>query len=153
MSQTQPNLWTLRIFGTPDQLGLVEDLLLEEALALSLLEAQPDRSAHIEVIYDVEPVTADVRTKLSAIDGSLTFEITPVDHLDWVKKGCELLAPLPIARWTIFGAAYRDQLSKETIALQIEATSAFGTGEHPTTRGCLILLDKLYPMIRSAMIP
>jgi len=28
-------------------------------------------------------------------------------------------------------------------ALQIDATSAFGTGEHPTTRGCLLMLDKI----------
>ena len=38
---------------------------------------------------------------------------------------------------------HRDKVPNRLYALQIDATNAFGTGEHPTTRGCLLMLDKI----------
>jgi len=45
----------------------------------------------------------------------------------------------------VHGALHRKKVPNRLYALQIDATNAFGTGEHPTTRGCLLILDNTNP--------
>jgi len=143
-----PQLSTVRILCQSSQLSLVEEAFTEEAAALSILEPDDKGSVTIEALYEGTPDATALHAKLALLANvtggpALTFEIIPVGNLDWIKKVCENFEPLPIARWTIFGAAFRASIPDDTLGLQIDATSAFGTGEHPTTRGCLIMLDKL----------
>jgi len=144
---TQPvAFWNLRLFCSETALSLIEEAFNEEAAALSVLEDGTDKI--VEALFQKAPDLPALHAKLgvlAALAGvdSFRFEIIPLGNLDWIKKVCEHFEPLPIARWTIFGAAFRDQISPMTLGLQIDATSAFGTGEHPTTRGCLLMLDRL----------
>ena len=41
------------------------------------------------------------------------------------------------------GAHDRDRVPSHCIGIEIEAATAFGTGHHGTTRGCLLALDAL----------
>jgi ribosomal protein L11 methyltransferase len=43
----------------------------------------------------------------------------------------------------VHGAHDRDRVPSHCIAIEIEAGTAFGTGHHGTTRGCLLALDAL----------
>ncbi|MDQ0395247.1 50S ribosomal protein L11 methyltransferase [Labrys monachus] len=62
---------------------------------------------------------------------------------DWVAASLEGLAPVPAGRFTIHGSHDRARVPANTIAIEIEAALAFGTGHHGTTRGCLLALDAL----------
>ena len=64
---------------------------------------------------------------------------------DWVKFALGSLGPIEAGRFLLHGAHDRDtiQPGDNTIAIEIEANQAFGTGHHPTTAGCLMLLDRL----------
>lgn len=46
-------------------------------------------------------------------------------------------------RFVVHGAHDADRLSEGRVALLVEASMAFGTGHHGTTRGCLLALDRL----------
>lgn len=178
-----PELWTIRVTCAPEIAEALEELLGEEALAVSTLYPPRTDKSVVEAIVDGEPDRAALETRLALFltvapslaaktsaarretqteradakslsalfqdgtqaNGCLTdiaFEIAPVGNLDWIKKVAEDFPPLPIARWTIFGAAHKKAVKNPRLGLQIDATSAFGTGEHPTTRGCLILLHE-----------
>ncbi len=135
-----PNLHRILITCKPEEMEPIESLFGEEALAISTFAPPRETEAQVEVLVDGNPDATWLKKLLS---NHPNYKVEPVGNLDWIKKVSEDFQPLPIARWTVFGAAHRDKITDPSTALQIDATSAFGTGEHPTTRGCLIILDQL----------
>jgi ribosomal protein L11 methyltransferase len=66
-----------------------------------------------------------------------------LDAKDWVAASLEGLKPIRAGRFLVHGAHGRAALSPNDIGIEIEASLAFGTGHHGTTRGCLLALDSL----------
>jgi len=71
----------------------------------------------------------------------VTFETTAPQ--DWIKASHEGLRPIEAGRFVVHTAHYRGRVPKNRIAIEIEASLAFGTGHHGTTRGCLLALDRI----------
>ena len=65
------------------------------------------------------------------------------ERRDWVANALVGLAPVRAGRFLIHGAHDRARLRPNDVAVEIEAGLAFGTGHHGTTRGCLVLFDRL----------
>jgi len=63
---------------------------------------------------------------------------------DWVKFALGSLGPVQAGRFLLHGAHDRHEIPEndDIIPIEIEANQAFGTGHHPTTAGCLTLLDR-----------
>src|SRR5271169_157507 len=62
---------------------------------------------------------------------------------DWLAENHLAFPPLRIGRFFIHGSHHRGAAPAGTIAIMLDAATAFGTGEHPSTRGCLMALDSL----------
>jgi ribosomal protein L11 methyltransferase len=62
---------------------------------------------------------------------------------DWLSENQLAFPPLRIGRFFIHGSHHRDGVPSGTIGIMLDAATAFGTGEHPSTRGCLMALDAL----------
>jgi ribosomal protein L11 methyltransferase len=60
---------------------------------------------------------------------------------DWVSENQAGFPPLRAGRFFIHGSHYRGAVPRDAIPILIDAATAFGTGEHATTRGCLLALD------------
>ncbi|HEX4195622.1 MAG TPA: 50S ribosomal protein L11 methyltransferase, partial [Stellaceae bacterium] len=60
---------------------------------------------------------------------------------DWVSINQASFQPLAVGRFFIHGSHHKGRIPPGRIALEIDAATAFGTGEHATTRGCLTMLD------------
>ena len=73
------------------------------------------------------------------------FAVSEIPDIDWVAKVRRELSPVDAGRFFVFGSHDADKVprDKARVALQIEATVAFGTGHHGTTLGCLRAFDKL----------
>jgi len=71
----------------------------------------------------------------------LWFETT--SPKDWVKASHEGLKPIEAGRFVVHTPHYRGHAPLNRIAIEIEASLAFGTGHHGTTRGCLLALDRI----------
>jgi ribosomal protein L11 methyltransferase len=71
----------------------------------------------------------------------LWFETTTPK--DWVKASHEGLKPIEAGRFVVHTPHYRGHAPLNRIAIEIEASLAFGTGHHGTTRGCLLALDRI----------
>jgi ribosomal protein L11 methyltransferase len=67
----------------------------------------------------------------------------PVAERDWLAENRRAFPPQRIGRFLVHGSHWRDKPPPGSIAIEIDAASAFGTGEHPSTRGCLLALDRL----------
>jgi ribosomal protein L11 methyltransferase len=68
---------------------------------------------------------------------------------DWLAENQLTFPPLRIGRFFIYGSHYRGTVPPGTMAIAVGAATAFGTGEHPSTRACLMALELLARRRRS----
>lgn len=62
---------------------------------------------------------------------------------DWLDENQKSFSPVAAGRYFIHPTSWRGRAPHGTIALRIDAATAFGTGEHGSTRGALLALDRL----------
>src|SRR5205085_2652972 len=62
---------------------------------------------------------------------------------DWLLENRRAFPPIRVGRFFVHGSHWRGRAPAGTIAIEIDAATAFGTGEHPSTAGCLLELDRL----------
>ena len=75
--------------------------------------------------------------------GTDGFAISEIPETDWVAKVKRELSPVEAGRFFVFGKHDLKKLPKDKVGLLIEASMAFGTGHHGTTKGCLLALNNL----------
>jgi len=63
--------------------------------------------------------------------------------IDWLAENQASFAPISVGRFWVHDSAHRDGIPAGRIAIEVDAATAFGTGEHATTRGCLAAIDRL----------
>lgn len=80
---------------------------------------------------------------LAAAHSAKAFVVSEVPDIDWVAHVRRELVPVEAGRFVVYGAHDADSIDPNAIGLLIEASMAFGTGHHGTTKGCLIALDEL----------
>jgi ribosomal protein L11 methyltransferase len=88
-------------------------------------------------------------TLAALASSSVTLEKVPAR--DWLGANQAGFPPLRIGRFFIFGSHYRGTVPRAAIPILIDAATAFGTGEHPTTRGCLLAMDLVSRRPRSIL--
>jgi ribosomal protein L11 methyltransferase len=142
-----PKLWSVSVTAKPLHIDAFAAAIDADALSLSAFAKPRGKTAKAEALYGSPPNAAVFTARLAVAAAMLKVRapkpiIREIPNLDWLEKVAGDFPPLPIAHWTIHGARHKNAIANPRYALQIDATSAFGTGEHPTTRGCLILLDK-----------
>lgn len=122
--------------------------------ALEQLEPAPEGVGVFEIedgsglwevgAYFLHPPGGAVMELLAAAFGAKPFVISQLPDIDWVAHVRRELSPVDAGRFFIYGSHDADKVpQKGRIALQIEATVAFGTGHHATTSGCLNVFDQL----------
>ncbi|MBC8038349.1 MAG: 50S ribosomal protein L11 methyltransferase [Rhizobiales bacterium] len=70
-----------------------------------------------------------------------TAIIAALPSQDWVRQSLEGLPPVIAGRFFLHGSHDRHRRRASGISLEIDAGTAFGTGHHGTTEGCLLALD------------
>ena len=73
----------------------------------------------------------------------LLLDEEQIAERDWLAENRRVFPPQRIGRFFIHGSHWRDKSPAGSIAVEIDAATAFGTGEHPSTRGCLVAFDRL----------
>jgi ribosomal protein L11 methyltransferase len=72
-----------------------------------------------------------------------TWDISPISPRDWLAESYRSFPPFALGPFFIYGSHYTGNTPDELIGLQIDAATAFGSGEHPTTAGCLKAMAEL----------
>ncbi len=68
--------------------------------------------------------------------------VTPLPGRDWVRDNLASFRPVQAGRYRIKGT-HVAECPRAGVGLILDAGLAFGTGEHASTRGCLLALDRL----------
>ena len=74
------------------------------------------------------------------------MQVRPVDESDWAEAWKAHYAPQRIGRLVIVPSWLDEPIGTDDVVLRLDPGMAFGTGLHPTTRGCLTLLQHVSPM-------
>ena len=103
-----------------------------------ITETHPDIS-DFSIRLNIWAESQDIELSVSNQD----WDIEKIDeNKDWLAESYQGFKPFTIEDFFIFGSHHSDELPENKILLQIDAATAFGSGEHPTTEGCLkALLD------------
>lgn len=67
----------------------------------------------------------------------------PVGQTDWLAENLVSFQPVRAGRFFVYPSHHRDEPPVGAIPIRIDAATAFGSGEHGSTRGCLHALDRL----------
>lgn len=141
-------IWRLRL--TADDAGLAERAaaaLGSVCGAVSAFEAENGGAWLVEA-FSVAPVPGrelDVALALAwAGRGPPPKPILErLPARNWVRENQESFPPRRIGRYFVHGSHHRGRPPAGKIGLLIDAATAFGTGEHASTAGCLRALDEL----------
>ena len=74
------------------------------------------------------------------------LRVRSVDDADWTDGWKAGYVPQRIGRVVIVPSWLDEPIGPDEVALRLDPGMAFGTGLHPTTRGCLTLLQSTSPM-------
>jgi len=110
-----------------------------EAMAVSVSETDELHNLWNVIAYfadEAEALEAKARLNIEA-------DIAPVPDVDWVRQSLAGLAPVTAGRFFLHGSHDRDKRRGGGVSLEIDAGTAFGTGHHGTTAGCLLALDQI----------
>jgi ribosomal protein L11 methyltransferase len=121
----------------------LDELIATDDIAVSLVDNGNRRwtlALHFPASTEEAMVLALVEAAAGA-DAAKALVFEPVAAKDWVRDSLAGLAPVTAGRFVIHGAHDRARVPVNRIGIEIEASLAFGTGHHGTTRGCLLALD------------
>lgn len=145
-----PGAWRVRLFCTKGQVALAEAVLEDLAHAVATGEVAEDSPDwHVDGWFDGPPDTRLLEARLhlarEADPGGAAIRLT-VDEfpaVDWLAETYAAFAPIDVGRFRIQGSHIDGPPPVGRLPLIIDAATAFGTGEHPTTAGCLMALADL----------
>lgn len=126
---------------------LLTEVLFPAAGAVSLSkddDAREDAAWRLDAYFEDRPDVAGLAALLAATGlGAPAIEELP--DIDWVAHSLEGLGLVEAGRFVLYGSHDADKApdNDNRIPIRIDANQAFGTGHHPTTAGCLTLLDRL----------
>jgi ribosomal protein L11 methyltransferase len=147
VAQPEP-VWHVvaRVRG-PEAASAVFALLDEAADAVSAFETAPQEwrvEAYPESSVLIPALAARLALAAAAAGGThVEIGEEKLSARDWLAENQLAFPPLRVGRFFVYGSHYRDRVPAGAIGVQVDAATAFGTGEHPSTRGCLMALESL----------
>lgn len=97
-------------------------------------------------LFDVEIITQDKTQAhlISYILGeTINLNIVQIENQDWLKLCYQNFKPICVEQFFIHSSYAPEKVPEGMIGLKIDAATAFGSGEHQTTRGCLSAIYNL----------
>ena len=127
---------------------LFEPALEEIADAITLMEEEDGASFRLVGHCAAAPDRGEVAGRIAAIAAGagvaapeMTIEALP--QTDWVSAYQNSVGPQIIGRFFVYPSHFTGDTPAGLLPIRLDAGLAFGTGEHGSTRGCLMALDAL----------
>jgi ribosomal protein L11 methyltransferase len=111
---------------------------IEPAPVVSAFELGERGLWEVEAFFALEPDEADLQQRFG-----VPMRVIPIEDENWVARALDGLPPVETGRFFLYGSHDTSLVPANAIGLKIEASYAFGTGHHGTTRGCLLAFEHL----------
>ena len=130
----------LTLAAAEETANLFENDFRIEPLAVTINETDEAKNLWETVAYFSSDTEANEAQQLLHLSSGI---ISALPDTDWVKHSLEGLAPVVAGRFFLYGSHDRERRRHGGVPLEIDAGTAFGTGHHGTTAGCLLALDAI----------
>lgn len=132
-------------------LCFLEDSFAQDNVAtgMSLIECGKNKGLwKLDFYFENRPTKDEIQKKIDNICqknkiASLIWTVKQVLEKNWLKENLKSFKPISIGRFYIYGSHIKAAIPKDKIALRIDASTAFGSGKHATTKGCLKMLESI----------
>lgn len=150
MSRTSVHAPVWRIdFQVPDGVeSQFSEFIDEAADSVAMFKDEGTGMWRFSCIFQDRPDVREFISELSVIAASCSVSPPDVDleelaGIDWVTENLRSFPPLAAGRFFVHGSHWEDGIPPGAIALKVDAGAAFGSGEHATTKACLLAIDGL----------
>lgn len=137
-------MWTITALGSLAEIRAGADAVDAQdpaiAQAVSWFEEGEGRFRLVAYVAD-EPQGEGVGAVLAQAVPGLHARLEKVAEADWVAMALDGLPAVRAGRFLVAGAHALAGARPSAVPIWIEASEAFGTGHHGTTRGCLLALE------------
>jgi ribosomal protein L11 methyltransferase len=143
-----PDIWRIVLPADGRSQAAYAAALEEVAESISAFESTPGGVWRIEALTTIEPDKKAIGGRLADAAAMLgikppEIEIGLMPKLDWLAENRRAFPPVAIGRYFVFGTHHQGAVPAGARPIKLDASIAFGSGEHATTRGCLLALDRL----------
>jgi len=134
--------WRLTCPAALDTIEIFADALEPHVLSVGWFETENPEIWMVEATVREEPNIEFLQSLLNEVASQnyLTASQLHSEKLpdaDWLEQTWKNFPPLEIARFYIYGSHAKGEIPARLIGMEINAATAFGSGEHETTTGCL----------------
>ena len=141
--------WSAKVTVRTEHADAFEQAFAGLAGVVSMYEANPDGYTWtVEGTFDAAPPRAALAARISLAAVSLgapepALEIAKIPEKDWLSESAAAFPPLRAGRFYIHGDHVQGPFPPGAIRILVNAATAFGSGHHASTLGCLLALDGL----------
>jgi len=143
-----PFLWRIDFRVPKQHHEAFEDMLEPFCIALTSFEDEKIGDWTIEGLSASEPDSIGIRSKIEQTARAceiptpkVIFDLMPPKN--WLEENLMDFPPLQIGRYYIHGTHVKPKALGGLYELILDSGSAFGSGEHATTEGCLRAMEAL----------
>ena len=99
----------------------------------------------LEWLVEKLPEDVEMKSRLALVNELHGFDLPDLDwrveevpeDVNWLEECYRSFPPFSVGPFFIYGSHYSDSVPEGQMGLKIDAATAFGSGEHGTTKGCL----------------
>ncbi len=141
--------WSAKVTVRTEHADAFEQAFAGLAGVVSMYEANPDGFTWtVEGTFDAAPPRLELSQRIALAASSLgiaepDLEIAKVPEKDWLSESVAAFPPLKAGRFYIHGDHIQGPFPSGAIRILVNAATAFGSGHHASTMGCLMALDDL----------
>jgi ribosomal protein L11 methyltransferase len=141
-------LWRLTLMGDAASQEAYVAVLEEDAGAVTAFETAPNGPWKIEAFFEAKPDLGRLAPPIFAAAKALgravpALDVAEIAERDWLAENQASFPPLRIGRFFVHGSHVREKPPAGTWRVGLDASIAFGSGEHATTKGCLAAIEAL----------
>ncbi|WP_207461893.1 50S ribosomal protein L11 methyltransferase [Azospirillum sp. SYSU D00513] len=147
------NLWRIALVVPEAHAPVFADAVGDHADAVSTFELEEGGNWLVEATIHGEPDRPRLTGRVAVLAQALGLDdpeliIEELPPIDWVSHSYEGFPPIQAGRFFVHGSHHEGTVPGGSIPLLVDAATAFGTGEHGSTKGCLLALDRLSRHVR-----
>ena len=149
----QAPLWQSRFAIPAAAVELFLDALETDAISVAAFEEPTGGGAEgalwrVELLHQAEPDREALAARIAPLAERsglrrIDLSVAPVAATDWLARTVESFPAQPIGRFWVHGSHITTTPPAGAVPIELDAGLAFGSGEHATTQGCLLALDRL----------
>lgn len=151
MNHTKKNHWKTTIIIPEHAIPTFENIFSIKDCAILISEIEEGINKNkwqIEIITQNKPDLSNLDISISLASKALniekpSFTTLSFEDKDWLKDSLASFPPVHAGRFFVYGSHEKSLPPLAVLPIKIDAATAFGSGEHHTTKGCMLALCEL----------